>query len=195
MATKSKTEQIAAEEEDTASAEAAAVEAEVEEEEEAAASTADLAEEDPDAEDEAVDESLFAALPVLPKGKYEMELTKTAPRTATADDRPGYRSGIEFTFEPDRSEFPDAPKIKETVWASFYDDDKPGFKDMNRRAVKRFREAGLFPEQVILSGKPGTAKKVKYDYDEKVGGMYQVGVGVEDYQGEQSNRINALKAM
>jgi purine-nucleoside phosphorylase len=66
---------------------------------------------------------------------------------------------------------------------------------MNRRAVIRARAAGIFPEQVVLTGKPGSAKKVKMDYDENVGAMFKVGVGVEEYAGEKKNRITALKAL
>jgi hypothetical protein len=113
----------------------------------------------------------------------------------TSDDHPGYRSGIEYTFEPDRGEYPDAQNVRVTVWANFYDDDKPGMKDMNRRLVTKFREAGLFPDKVILSGKPGGAKKVKFDYDAPIGSMFKLGVIVEEYKGEKSNKINAIKAL
>lgn len=164
-----------------------------EETEEETADHGSLAEDDPDAEEEEVSEDLFAELPVLPKGTYQMELIKCTARVTESDTRSGYRSGIEFTFEPDRGEFPDAPTIRDTVWASFYDDDKPGFRDMNRKAVKNYRAAGLFPDQVILTGKPGGAKKVKYDYDENIGSMFAIKVGVEEYQEEKRNRIQAIK--
>lgn len=191
--TKPEAEEIEEDEDTTGTAETPETEDEEDEEEEETVRGEGAGEEDPEAEEEEVDESLFAEAPVLPKGNYEMELVKCAPRLSTSDERSGYRSGVEYTFEPDRSEYPDEPNVKVTLWASFYDDDKPGFKDMNRRIVKSFREAGLFPEPVILIGKPGTAKKVKMDYDENIGGMYKVRVGVEEYQGEKRNRVEAVK--
>jgi predicted nucleic acid-binding Zn-ribbon protein len=184
-------------EEDDEEEEGSATPAPDTEDEEAAASDG-VDDDDESNEEETVDEDLFAALPIMPKGAHEMELTKCASRIQTSEDREDgdYRSGIEYAFEPDRSEHPDAGVVKVTVWARFFSDDKPGFKDMNRRLVKQFREAGLFPEPCVLTGKPGVAtKRVKFDYDEPVGGMFKVGLGVEEYQGEKRNRINAIKAL
>lgn len=171
-----------------------------EEEEEEGVAAGSISEEDPDAEEEEVDEDLFKALPVLKAGNYEMTLTKHAPRIANADDRDGYRSGVECTFEPDRAEYPDAPVVRDTAYARFYDDDKPGFRDMNRKTVKTFRGASLFPEdgEVRLVGKPGAAKKVKMDYDEHIGEQFMVKVVEEEYpkgSGEKQNRIVAIKPL
>lgn len=192
MAKTSNTKTTAAEtEEDTTGAEVETEGAGADTEEETA--SADGVDDSED-EEEAADESLFAEQPIMPKGKATMELVKCRSRVSVSDERPGYRAGIEYVFEPDRSEYPDAAQVKKTVWGNFYDDDKPGMKDMNRRAVKQFRDAGLFPDQVILVGKKGgDSKRVKFDHDDVIGGMYDLNLGIEEYQGEKSNNILAIK--